>query len=475
MKKALVAALVVLGLGLAFVAGSWMTWRSISSHANQRPARTLLGYTCPMHPSYHSDWPGDCPSCGMRLEPVYAQSTGAEGRGAQPIDVAGLLRISAERQQTIGVRLGVAEQSAGQQVVRTVGRVVADETRTYRITAAVDGWIRSVKANATGVVVRKGEVLGTFYGPEFLGAQQGYLFALGSFDRFKKGSETPEQLRATESSIKQASDGLRNLGMSEAQVAHLARSREIDEEIWITSPASGVVLERSVSDGQRFEKGDELYRVADLAHVWVLADVFESQADAVRPGGMARVSARHRQREYEARVSNVQALFDETSRTLKVRLEMDNPGYALKPGMFVDVDFPVSLPPAVTVPVEAVLDSGLRKVVFVDRGNGYFEPRRVETGWQVGDRLEIVHGLMAGERIVVSGNFLLDSESRMKAAAVVDSPSQARVDPVCGMDVDELQAKAAGRSLEHAGTTYYFCSDDCRAKFAQHPEKFTSR
>jgi YHS domain-containing protein len=174
-------------------------------------------------------------------------------------------------------------------------------------------------------------------------------------------------------------------------------------------------------------------------------------------------------------VSDVEPLFDETTRTLKVRLEMDNPGYALKPGMFVYIDFPVSLPPGVSVPADAVLDSGLRKVVFVDRGNGYFEPRRVETGWHVGDRVEIVRGLMDGERIVVSGNFLLDSETRMKAASVATAAASRTMDPVCGMEVDAEQARAAGRVIEHDHRTYYFCTDDCKKQFAANPERFERR
>ena len=140
----------------------------------------------------------------------------------------------------------------------------------------------------------------------------------------------------------------------------------------------------------------------------------------------------------------------------------------LRPDMFVDVEFPVKLPPALTVPVDAVLDSGLRKTVFVDRGNGFFEPRQVETGWRMGDRVEIVKGLMPGERIVISGTFLLDSESRMKmAAAGMSAKAEARAakDPICGMNVDESKAKAAGRISEYGGKTYYFCADHCKQQF----------
>jgi multidrug efflux pump subunit AcrA (membrane-fusion protein)/YHS domain-containing protein len=169
-------------------------------------------------------------------------------------------------------------------------------------------------------------------------------------------------------------------------------------------------------------------------------------------------------------VVNVPPLFDDASRTLKVRLELDNPGYALKPGMFVDVEFPVTLPPAVTIPSEAVVDSGVRRTVFVDRGDGYFEPRRVETGWRMGDRVQIVSGLQPGEQIAISGTFLLDSESRMRnAAAGIITPE---TDPVCGMDVDREQAIQASRTATHKGATYYFCSDQCRKDFEKDPAKY---
>ena len=471
MKKTLIAVVVLLALGLAFAAGSWVTWRSVNGSRQAADAKVVLHYTCPMHPAYHSDRIGDCPTCGMRLVPVHAGGSG--GSSLAPADASRLIRVSAERQQVIGVKLGVAEQSSGRQTLRTVGRIAVDETRTYRITAAVDGWVQQVKANSAGMIVAKDEVLATYYGPEFLGAQQGYVFALASLDRFQRGKETPDQLRISELSIKQAADGLRNLGMSERQLAEISGNRQIQEHIWITSPAPGVVLARGVSPGQRFEKGTELYRIANLARVWVFADLFESQAEYVAPGVVARVTTRQRQREYQARVSNVQALFDAATGTLKVRLETDNPGYTLKPGMFVDVDFPVSYPPALTVPADAVLDSGLRKIVFVDRGNGYFEPRRVETGWRVGERMQVVKGLMAGERVVVSGNFLLDSESRMKAALAATAATD--TDPVCGMDVDRVAASKAGRTAVHDGRTSYFCSDDCLHRFKADPAKFSAR
>jgi multidrug efflux pump subunit AcrA (membrane-fusion protein)/YHS domain-containing protein len=463
MRKTSAIILAVLGVAAVFAVGSWVGWRSARNGGQAAAERKVVAYTCPMHPAYRSDRAGDCPSCGMRLEPVYE---GGADHGA-PADASRLLKIDAERQQTIGVRTGLVAESAGQQGIRTVGRLVPDETRVYPIFAATDGWIQEVSETSTGSMVRKGQRLGSYYSPDLVPALQRYFLTIPSAGA---GPRTYGTAASVETIVQQATDSLRSLGMPDAQIEEVTRAKTMSKEIWILSPAPGFVLARNVSTGQRFEKGAELYRIADLTRIWVQADVFGRQADYIKPGTSARISVPERDRTYDAKVSAAQALFDETTRTLKVRLELDNKDHALKPGMFVDVDFRASLPESLTVPTEAVLDSGLRKTVFVDRGNGYFEPRRVETGWRVGDRVQILRGLMAGERVVISGNFLLDSESRMKSAAA--GVYHAETDPVCGMDVDRDAARNAGRAAVHADAAYYFCSDDCKAKFQANPSGY---
>lgn len=463
MKRTITLLLVLAGLGAAFFTGSWTTGRRQAGGARQAAAeRRIVSYTCPMHPQYKQDHPGDCPSCGMRLEPVYADG----GDTNAPPDAGRLVRVSTERQQMIGVRLGLVEETAGRQAIRTMGRLVADETRVYPIFAATDGWIQEVSDTSTGSMVRKGQRLGSYYSPELVPVLQRYFLTIPAGDAGPR-TNTNAGLQTI---VQQATDQLRSLGMTDTQIEEVNRTRVLSKEIWILSPAPGFVLARNISSGQRFEKGAELYRIADLARIWVQADIFGRQADYIKAGTVARVVVPERDRAYNARVSASQALFDETTRTLKVRLELDNVDYALKPGMFVDVDFEAAIPPAVTVPADAIVDSGLRKVVFVDRGNGYFEPRRVETGWRVGDRVQILKGLMVGERIVVEGTFLIDSESRMKtAAAGILNPE---TDPVCGMDVDRDTAGNAKRTATHDGHTYFFCSDDCKTKFEKEPGKY---
>jgi YHS domain-containing protein len=255
----------------------------------------------------------------------------------------------------------------------------------------------------------------------------------------------------------------------------IEHTRQVPESITIVAPSDGVVLARNVSPGLKFDRGTEWYRIADLRQVWIVADVFRNEAKHFQPGMVARVTLPDDPEVvFHARVSHVQPQFDANTRTLKVRLETDNPGFILRPDMFVDLEVPVTRPAAITVPADALVDSGVKKIVYVAKGDGLFEPRKVETGWRAGDQVEIVNGLMVGERIVVSGTFLIDSESRMKAAAAGIS-GETSEDPVCGMEVDQSKGKAAGRTVTYKGQTYYFCSDDCKTKFDKEPTKYSRK
>ena len=418
-----------------------------------------------MHPGYTSDRPGKAPCCGMELEPVYADE-GTGSAGAAP--PRGAVAVSAERQQLIGVELGKAERRSLNHTVRTSARVTADDTRIYRITAATTGWIEETLGNSVGSLVKKDDALATFTAREFLAAQQAYLYALDAKDRFTQQSAGEPQLASTNAQIQAASENLRGLGMSRFQIDELARTRQRANIVTVRSPADGFVVARNVSPGQRFEQGDELYVIADLRAVWIVADVFQDEARFIKPGMPVRVHVPGQDREFNARVGRILPQFDAVTRTMKVRIETQNPGYQLRPDMFVDVELNVDLPETLTVPSAALVDSGRRKVVYVAHGDGHFEPRRVETGWRFGDRVQITAGLMDGEPIVVSGNFLIDSESRMKAA-VPAAPMGKATDVICGMEVDEKAARAKGLVSEHEGRTYYFCADMCKREFDAAP------
>jgi membrane fusion protein, copper/silver efflux system len=467
MKRPLSIVLVTMGLIAAFILGSWYSARNNSSESSSQQ-RKVLYYVDPMHPNYKSDKPGIAPDCGMQLEPVYADGNLNEENVPR---VPGAVKISPEKQQLLGVRMGYAERIEGVHNMRITGRVAPDETRIYTVNAALDGWIVEARPNTVGSLVRKNEILASFYSPEFLGSEQAFIYALNAMDRFQtSGNETSSQIKLTSANIQQYKDTLKNQGMSDFQIENLARERLLTQKIYVVAPAAGFVLVRNVSHGLRFERGKELYRIADLSHVWILADIFENEEGYFRPGANAKVTHVAQGRALEARVSNVLPIFDPSTRTLKVRLEVDNPGYRLRPDMFVDVEFPKPVKHSLTVPSDAVINTGRKQIVFVDRGHGYFEPRRVETGWRMDGRMEIRNGLTEGDRIIISGNFLVDSESQMQLAAA-GLPSDYEIDPVCNMGVNPH--KASTKSVEYNGHTYYFCSDDCKSRFIANPGKYS--
>ncbi len=456
---------VKIALVVAVAVGSFLIGSLFHRSGSETAAATAgaLKYICPMHPDYVSDRPGIAPCCGMQLVAVTAEAA-AEALAAKTMP-PGSVRIPAEKQQLAGIRSVRVERDAGEHTIRTVGRVAPDDTRVYRLTAASDGWLRDVLPPTAGSFVRKDEVLGVCYNREALTAQQAYFYALAALDR--QSADDPQnragQIEAARAQVDQSRENLEALGMPAIQVAEIAKLRKPTYSIQIRTPIAGFILERNVNSGQRVERGELLYRIADLSRVWVLADVFEADAPRVHAGAPAIVHVHGR--DIRARTSNILPQFDPGARTMKVRIEMDNPGYELRPGMFLDVEFPVKLGPGVTVPAAAVVNTGTRKLVYVDRGGGWFEPREVRTAWRAGDRIAVTKGLREGERVVAEGNFLIDSESRMKLAAPGAERSRAVAlakDPVCGMDVDP----AAAPRIVQGGTAHYFCSERCRREYA---------
>ena len=417
--KNVTMSVVLLGvLSVGFLAGSWYNQRERVSAAALH-ARKILYYVDPMHPAYKSDKPGIAPDCGMQLDPVYgddAEGHADHGNAAPPSAASpDAVTIPPEKQQLIGVRLGVVEKVSHTPQLRLYGRVTPEETRVYRINAGMDGYIRELSGVTTGSQVRRDEWLAAYYAPEARSPIQGYLLSLDVLDRTTKAAEGPGPLAFARASVQQSIDRLLTFGVSRVQIEEIERTRQFPPNLKMTAPADGFVLIRNVSVGQKFDRGDELYTIADLRRVWILADVFGAEAEYVRPGMLARVALPGSMQTFRATVSRaVLPQFDAATQSLKVRLDADNPGYLLRPDMFVDVELPVALEPSIAVPVDAVLDSGLKKTVFVARGEGVFEPRDVETGWRFGDRVQIAKGLEAGERIVVSGTFLLDSESKLR-------------------------------------------------------------
>lgn len=453
-----------------FGAGYISNRQPASVPSSTSSVRPVLYYTCPMHPQYKSDRPGDCPSCGMRLVPVHLNEAGSRAEAGSS-DLPGTLRISTAQQQLIGVRTDEVRQASASHRLRVPGRITVDDARLYRLIAAADGWVRELGQNTAGSFVEKDQVLASYYTSNLLASAQTFVYALATNEQ-TQGGLLGTQRGPTTLNLQVAVDSLRSLGMTERQIDEIRRTHQSASQINVYAPISGFILARNISPTQRFDKGAEMYRIADIGHVWVVTDVFEKDREFVRPGTVATI--RYRGREFPARMSDVLPQFDPQSRTLKTRFELDNPGHFLRPDMFVDVEVHVNMPAAITVPADAVVDSGRRKTVYVDRGRGYFEPRLVQTGWRLGDRVQVTDGLAPGEHIVVSSNFLIDSESRMKPAAasvpVVMAATAAEKDPVCGMDVDPKAPDPI--QTRHAGKTYTFCSSSCKKDFEAAPEKY---
>lgn len=457
MKKLFYFSLLLAAVVAAFMTGSnYGGRRAVAADAHQE--RRILYYVDPMHPAYRSDKPGVAPDCGMKLDPVYADAALAAADPGNPTSSLpdGAVRIDPAKQQLFGVRVTPVEASSGAYRLRLFGRVAPDEAAIYKINAGIDGYIQNASPVTTGSMVRKNQVLATFSSPSAVMTLQTYLLNLGAEDRIRKsaaeGSVEGQSLPAANANIQQRTQQLQNLGMSNLQMEEIRRSRQFPDSIKIVSPANGVVLSRNVSPGQKFERDTEWYRIADLHRVWVIANVFENDAQYLRPGTQVSVSLPGQRKNLTGRVSDALPQFDQATRVMKVRIEVENSGYLLRPDMFVDVELPISFSRAMVVPRGAVLDSGLKKTVFVEQSAGVFTPRPVETGRHFDDRVEIVSGLDPGDRIVVSGNFLISSESRLK-----ESP---------GIAEEPIRSETAGGGEPRSTTT-----EDHMKKDHAHPEK----
>jgi membrane fusion protein, copper/silver efflux system len=471
---------VVTGLFLAvgiFFAG-YLANRQKDPATSSASAEQTSNYTCPMHPQYRSDRAGDCPICGMRLEPANADNAGNKLDPMHP-ETPGTVQIGAERQQLIGVRTDEVRLSSSSDVLRVPGRIAVDDQRLYRIVAATEGWIVDLGENTVGRFVKKDQLLASYYQKDLLYTERLFLLSIPAKEPLPKQTSdfTQASIRTSGSANPMFPiDSLRGLGMSDLQIEEIHRTGVASPQINIYSPVSGFVLTRNISPIQRFEKGTEMYRIADIRHVWVMADIFEKDREFVKPGAVATI--RYQGREFQARLSDALPQLDPQTRTLKTRFELDNPGNVLLPDTFVDIELSLDAKEAVTLPSEAVIDSGRRRTVYVQKEKGIFEPRFVETGWRLGDRVQITSGLDPGERVVVSGNFLIDSESRMK---LTDSKNNAPAaekqkmvkDLVCGMEIDPKSPDTL--KSQYKGTTYYFCGSNCKKSFDANPEKYIQK
>lgn len=440
MRKLGVLILIVAAAGGGYFLGT----RRAPQPAATGAKKTLYWYD-PMHPNYRSDKPGIAPDCGMDLVPMYEgeekkenpqakvlyyydpkapeyksdkpglnPDTGNDLEPAYETAAPGTVHISAEKQQWIGIQTDVARVTAVAETLRAPGRVAVDETRIVRVTSRTEGWIEKVHANFTGRYVKAGEPMVEIYSPELVATQQEYLLALKARDTLEH-SQVQGVAQAQSALVTAALRRLQHWGFNAADLQTLALRGEPQRTITIQAPSTGYVLERKALPNARVSPEMELYTLADLSRVWVVADVFEADAAQIRPGMAALIEPSYLPgRKIRATVTQILPQIDAETRTLKVRLDADNPDLLFKPELYANVEFPVSGAARLTVPADAVLDSGTRRVVYLDLGEGHFAPRAVETGQRVGGRVQILSGLKAGDRIVTGGAFLLDSESQMR-------------------------------------------------------------
>ena len=385
--------------------------------------RRVLYYVDPMHPAYHSNSPGKAPDCGMDLMAVYGTDDHVESAAMGLAN----LQLTPDQERAARLQTETVRTASAAPGRHTVGRVAPDEALTYRVSAGVDGWVRRVFSDQTGTRVKSGDALAAFFSKDISPPQQAYVYALESYELLKQAPSPPaNQLSLATQQLTVARDNLEFLGMGKAQIEQLSRTRREVFDVNLTAPADGQILERHVAVGQRFMKGELLYRISNLDRVWVLADVYSGDAALLGSITKARISIEGLP-PLEAEVSTAVPQFSELGRTGTLRLEVKNLRASLVPGMIVNVDLDVAARSAITVHADAVIDSGTEKRVFLALGDGLYEMRQVETGWQEGDRVEIRSGLKAGDRVVTAGAFLLDSESRMK------SPTADRKSPITRM------------------------------------------
>jgi len=376
--------------------------------------RKILYYVDPMHPAYKSDRPGIAPDCGMKLEPVYEGDRTGEAAEAMP---PGAVKISPEKQQLIGVRFGEVRVLPLARTIRTVGKVTYDESKIARIHTKIEGWIEQVHVEFAGQFVQKGQPMFSIYSPELLATQQEFLLAAKA-RRYLSDSPIKEVAAGSESLYAAARKRLELWDISDAQIEEIARRNAPIKSLTVFSPITGYVLTKNAFPRQRITPDTEVYAIADLSTVWVLADVYEYEAPAIRIGQPARMTLSYSPGQaFRGRVTYIYPQVEAITRTLKVRLEFANPDLQLKPDMYVNVELASAYGRRLAVPEEAVLNSGMETTVFADRGNGYLEPRKVELGEKVDRYYIVLSGVKEGERVVTSGNFLVDSESRLKSAA----------------------------------------------------------
>jgi len=409
--------LLVLALTAGAAGGYWWAARQAAPtpQAGGPPGeRKPLYYRHPMNPAITSPVPAK-DEMGMDYIPVYAED--------EPEEVPGAVRVDPVVMQSIGVRTARAERRTLSRRVHAVGRVDYDEQRLARLHPKTEGWVEELFVDKTGEPVRRDAILLGIYSPRLVTAQREYLLALDNLEALAR-SPYADIRQGAEALAESARIRLEMLDVPEHQIRELERTREVKKVLHIHSPFDGIVVKVGVRDGQYVTPKTELYRLADIRRVWVYVDVYENELPWIRVGDPAEMRLQGIPgRVFRGEVSYVYPFADERTRTVQVRLAFDNPELLLRPGMYAEVTLrPDRRVDAVAVPEQAVVRTGTRSLVFVVRGPGRFEPREVETGISADGWVQILSGLEAGEEVVTSATFLIDSESSIREAAAKMRP-----------------------------------------------------
>ena len=399
-------------------------------------------YTCGMHPQVIQDHPGNCPICGMKLTPIH------NGDGAASAANSSAITVDPVTMQNMNLRTTEITRGPLRKTIRTVGTIDYNETALADVTTKFKGWVEKLNVDATGQLVHRGEPLFEVYSPELYNAQAEYLLAANSTATNDSGAA---MLRET------AANKLKFYDISDAQIAELEKTRQPRKTLQFFAPIDGFVTEKMVVQGQMVEAGIKLYRLADLGIVWIYAQIYEQDLAYIQLGQEAIVKiASLPDREFRGRVTFIYPTLDEKTRTAKVRLEFENPGYFLKPGMFVSAQISAELADsAVLVPDSAVLRSGQKNTVFVALNHGKFDARTVVLGPEGEDGLfQVLSGLKEGDRVVASGQFMLDSESQLNEAIQKMRGAGSAIETSAVVDTNGTTKMTAAKSEE---ATVYVC------------------
>ncbi|TSA21949.1 MAG: efflux RND transporter periplasmic adaptor subunit [Betaproteobacteria bacterium] len=409
MKYGILAALLatLLAAGAGYWFGSHSAAPALTPAAEAKPKP--LYYRNPMGLPDTSPTPKKDPM-GMDYIAVFEGEQDIESAAANQV------KISTEKVQKLGVRTETARQQPLDRIVRAAGRIEPDERRTYAISPKFEGYIERLHVNVTGQPITKGQPLFEVYSPDLVSAQREYAIAMQGVASLKDAGAEPQAAMRQLAGSSLAR--LHHWDISEDQVKALSQSGEIKRTLTFRSPVTGIVTEKKALQGTRFMPGETLYQIADLSALWVIADVFEQDIGLVKLGAGATVKINaYPEKVFKGTVTYVYPRLATETRTVPIRIELANPGQLLKPGMFAQVELTVATTkPVITVPISAVIDSGIRRIVLVQIGEGRFEPREVRLGARNEHLVEVIEGVRSGEPVVVAANFLIDAESNLKAA-----------------------------------------------------------